>query len=654
VSTWIRAFLIAAAAALCFPDSAAAQKRVALVVANWSYVNADLPNPKYDADLVMASLKKAGFTVIPALNVNLNDFEAAIDKFVYESQGAEVALFYFAGHGFSTSDDSRSHWLLATDTDFAAKNPYVLHSHADSLERIQARIVGNATYTLVFVDACRNSLGPAQGQRGAGQRGFEPFDAAIFKRSLVVVSTGEGSTAADGTPGMGSPFARAFASILPTPGQRIDDAYRAIRDAVSVETNGNQVPEVVRDDLPSGTLTLVKAAGGNPEVDPGGGGVVTNMHLEVAREAWGYLQYSTNAEELKSFASLYKDTEFGALASARATTVSPSSPEGVEQNAIKTAERGRPGPPGGSPSSAIASLEATTPAVSTPALPQAPSPVPVVQPVAAAISIGPPPKISAKDPGGEVFKECDECPEMVVVPAGKAMLGSPPGESGRQTFEAAPHAIEIARPFAVGRYAVTFTQWDACYAEGGCGHRRLGDLDFGRGKRPAIFVSWTEAQLYVQWLKRQTGQPYRLLSEAEWEYAARGCKNLKCANAPFWFGAINPELAVYDSRRSYEGSPKADPRMETEPVDSGPANPFGLYNMLGNVRQWTQDCWNPAPSAVASNGAPVLSGDCSARATRGGSWADEPAKLRAASRGYESVDEGSERIGFRVARDLEP
>jgi formylglycine-generating enzyme required for sulfatase activity len=243
---------------------------------------------------------------------------------------------------------------------------------------------------------------------------------------------------------------------------------------------------------------------------------------------------------------------------------------------------------------------------------------------------------------------------MVVVPAGKAMLGSPPGESGRQTFEAAPHAIEITRPFAVGRYAVTFTQWDACYAEGGCGHRRLGDLDFGRGKRPAIFVSWTEAQLYVQWLKRQTGQPYRLLSEAEWEYAARGCKNLKCANAPFWFGAINPELAVYDSRRSYEGSPKADPRMETEPVDSGPANPFGLYNMLGNVRQWTQDCWNPAPSAVASNGAPVLSGDCSARATRGGSWADEPAKLRAASRGYESVDEGSERIGFRVARDLEP
>ena len=158
---------------------------------------------------------------------------------------------------------------------------------------------------------------------------------------------------------------------------------------------------------------------------------------------------------------------------------------------------------------------------------------------------------------------------MVVVPAGVAMLGSPLGESGRQTFEAAPHPVEIGKPFAVGRYAVTFAQWDACYAEGGCGHRRLGDLDFGRGNHPAIFATWTEAQLYVDWLKRKTGQPYRLLSESEWEFAARGCRTLKCAYAPFWFGPIKPELAVYDSRRSYDGSPKAAAMLKTAPVDNG-------------------------------------------------------------------------------------
>ena len=289
-----------------------------------------------------------------------------------------------------------------------------------------------------------------------------------------------------------------------------------------------------------------------------------------------------------------------------------------------------------------------------PPAPAPPTEPPAAKPAGETIAVGPPPRITADNPGGEVFKECERCPEMVVIPAGKAMLGSPPGESGRQTFEAAPHAVEIAKPFAAGRYAVSFAEWDACFAEGACGHRRLGDLDFGRGRRPAIFATWTEAQLYVEWLKRKTGQPYRLLSEAEWEYAARGCRTLKCAYAPFWFGDIKPELAVYDSRRSYNGSPKAVALLRTEPVDSGSANPFGLYNMLGNVRQWTQDCWNPTPEAAPSNGAPVLSGDCTARATRGGSWADDPAKLRAAARDYESVDEGSERIGFRVARDLAP
>ncbi|MGD0561566.1 MAG: SUMF1/EgtB/PvdO family nonheme iron enzyme [Roseiarcus sp.] len=273
---------------------------------------------------------------------------------------------------------------------------------------------------------------------------------------------------------------------------------------------------------------------------------------------------------------------------------------------------------------------------------------------AAVVPVGPPPALAAGDPGGEVFKECDECPEMVVVPAGKAMLGSPSGEPGRRPDEMTPHQVEIAAPLAVGRYAVTFKEWDACFAEGGCGHRSLGDLDFGRDRRPVLFATWNEAQLYVDWLKRKTGQPYRLLSEAEWEYAARGCTSLKCPYAPFWFGAITPEIAVYNWRDSYQGSPKSSAPLKTAPVDSGPPNPFGLYNILGNVRQWTLDCWSAAPASAASNGAPVVSGDCSARATRGGSWADKPVELRAAARSWETVDEGSEKIGFRVARPLAP
>jgi formylglycine-generating enzyme required for sulfatase activity len=549
--------------------SAVAGRRVALIVANGAYPTAKLDNPPVDADLIANSLSHIGFEVTVKKDLDLEGFEQALSEFAETTKGADLALFYFAGHGFSVATGGRQqNFLMATSANLQAKTPLALQQGGEPLGNLEDTIIGHAHATLIFIDACRNV--PVLASRGIGSRGFAPIESSL-EGAYVVLSTREGSTAEDGDTGQGSPFARAFAAVAPTPGLRIEDVYALIREKVRAETHGAQVPDVVRSDLPVGGVTLVETHG------------------------------------------------------------APSQPVGAQEAMLA------PIPP---------------PAAAPPAA--APAEPPAAAKVGTAVTVGPPPKISANDPGGEVFKECEECPEMVVAPAGSAMLGSPLGESGRQTFEAAPHPVEIAKPFAVGRYAVTFAQWDACFAEGGCGHRRLGDLDFGRGNRPAIFVTWTEAQLYVEWLKRKTGQSYRLLSEAEWEYAARGCRTLKCAYAPFWFGAIKPELAVYDSRRSYDGSPKAAASLKTQPVNSGSQNPFGLYNMLGNVRQWTEDCWNPTPVSTPSNGAPDLSGDCTARATRGGSWADDPSKLRASARDYESVDEGSERIGLRVARDLAP
>jgi formylglycine-generating enzyme required for sulfatase activity len=549
--------------------SAVAGRRVALIVANGAYPTAKLDNPPVDADLIANSLSHIGFEVTVKKDLDLEGFEQALSEFAETTKGADLALFYFAGHGFSVATGGRQqNFLMATSANLQAKTPLALQQGGEPLGNLEDTIIGHAHATLIFIDACRNV--PVLASRGIGSRGFAPIESSL-EGAYVVLSTREGSTAEDGDTGQGSPFARAFAAVAPTPGLRIEDVYALIREKVRAETHGAQVPDVVRSDLPVGGVTLVETHG------------------------------------------------------------APSQPVGAQEAMLA------PIPP---------------PAAAPPAA--APAEPPAAAKVGTAVTVGPPPKISANDPGGEVFKECEECPDMVVAPAGSAMLGSPLGESGRQTFEAAPHPIEIAKPFAVGRYAVTFAQWDACFAEGGCGHRRLGDLDFGRGNRPAIFVTWTEAQLYVEWLKRKTGQSYRLLSEAEWEYAARGCRTLKCAYAPFWFGAIKPELAVYDSRRSYDGSPKAAASLKTQPVNSGSQNPFGLYNMLGNVRQWTEDCWNPTPVSTPSNGAPDLSGDCTARATRGGSWADDPSKLRASARDYESVDEGSERIGLRVARDLAP
>ncbi|HEY0146003.1 MAG TPA: SUMF1/EgtB/PvdO family nonheme iron enzyme [Methylovirgula sp.] len=279
---------------------------------------------------------------------------------------------------------------------------------------------------------------------------------------------------------------------------------------------------------------------------------------------------------------------------------------------------------------------------------------PAAKPAAPAIAPAPPPYNLATN-GGQVFQECKNCPQMVVVPRGAATLGSPAGEPGRQSNELTPHGVTIGAPFAVGRYAVTFDEWDACVADGGCNGYKPDDNGFGRGKRPVIFVSWNDANAYVKWLKSKTGALYRLLSEAEWEYAARGCTTAECPNTPFWFGDISPELANYDSRYSYEGSTKADRALETVPVDQGKPNPFGLTNILGNVQQWVEDCWNAQLDAVPADGGPVLTGDCSDRVIRGGSYSDKPDALRAASRAWDAADDReSPNVGFRVGRSLTP
>ena len=208
-------------------------------------------------------------------------------------------------------------------------------------------------------------------------------------------------------------------------------------------------------------------------------------------------------------------------------------------------------------------------------------------------------------------------PEMVVAPRGAALIGSPPQETARLPQEPAPSEAVISAPFAVGRFDVTFDEWDACVAEGGCNAWRPGDFNWGRGRQPVIFVSWKDAKAYVYWLAKKTGKPYRLLSETEWEYAARGCTTTACPNQPFWFGTIKPELANYDARYAYEGSPKGLARRRATPVDEGAPNPFGLYNMLGNVRQWVEDCWTANPGPPPPNGAARLDGDCADRVTRG-------------------------------------
>ena len=240
---------------------------------------------------------------------------------------------------------------------------------------------------------------------------------------------------------------------------------------------------------------------------------------------------------------------------------------------------------------------------------------------------------------GRRFRDCDACPEMVVLPAGSFLMGSPESEEGRFGWEGPQHRIEIREAFAAGVYEATFEEWGACAADGGCGGYRPEDYGWGRGRRPVIAVSWEDAQAYINWLSRKTGEEYRLLSEAEWEYAARAG-----TTARYTFGnGITPSDANYGENIG-----------KTQRVGSYRANGYGLYDMHGNAWEWVQDCFNEGYARAPNNGSAWERGDCSLRVWRGGSWHDYPRLLRSANRFAFPPGNRNFNIGFRVARTLTP
>ena len=260
----------------------------------------------------------------------------------------------------------------------------------------------------------------------------------------------------------------------------------------------------------------------------------------------------------------------------------------------------------------------------------------------------------AADPGGpgRVIRDCPACPEMVALPAGEFMMGSPESEKGRNKDEGPQRKVTIARPFAVGKFEVTFAQWDACVAEGGCTHKP-GDESWGRGRRPVINVSWDDAKQFVVWLAKKTGKPYRLLTEAEWEYAARAVTKASDPHAPFSTGAtINYKQANYDANFTYNKGPQGVYRQKTLDVGSLPRNAFGLHDMHGNVWEWVEDCYRDSYRGAPTDGSAVTSGDCSLRILRGGSWNYYPQLLRSAYRYATAGGIRVENVGLRVARAL--
>ena len=262
----------------------------------------------------------------------------------------------------------------------------------------------------------------------------------------------------------------------------------------------------------------------------------------------------------------------------------------------------------------------------------------------------------AREAAPQNLSDCSGCPSLVMVPAGAFLMGSPESEKGRGKDEGPQHKVQFAKPFAIGKYEVTFAEWDACAAQGassgGCQHKPS-DEGWGRKKLPVVNVSWSDANQYVGWLAKKTGKAYRLPSEAEWEYAARGPAQLDGATVPFATGTvINYKLANYDANFTYGLSKRGLYRQKTVEVGSLPANGFGIHEMHGNAWEWVQDCYKADYVDAPPDGSAVAASDCTLRVLRGGAWNYHPQLLRSAYRYSTPGDVRLNNTGFRVARDL--
>ncbi len=254
---------------------------------------------------------------------------------------------------------------------------------------------------------------------------------------------------------------------------------------------------------------------------------------------------------------------------------------------------------------------------------------------------------------GYRFQDCKDCPKMIVVKGGAFTMGSSQSEYKRYKDEVPLRRVRI-RKFAVGRFEVTFDEWDAGVGDGGCGGYKPEDEGWGRGKRPVINVSWHDAKAYTNWLSRKTGKTYRLLTEAEWEYVARAG-----TRTPFWWGqSASTDKANYDGDITNKGS-KGTYRGKTVPVDRFGANPWGLYNVHGNVYEWVEDQYHKSYRGAPADGSAWMDTSTSnnevvSRVVRGGSWLSGPQDLRSAFRGNFDLEPSGRYsgFGFRLSRTL--
>ena len=256
---------------------------------------------------------------------------------------------------------------------------------------------------------------------------------------------------------------------------------------------------------------------------------------------------------------------------------------------------------------------------------------------------------------GDEFEDCEQCPVMVVIPSGSFSMGGPPVDQGRPYSEGELRPVLISEPFAVGKFEITYQQWEACVIDEQCPTAKRDD--WSEDNHPVVNVSWKETLEYTKWLSKKTRKPYRLLTEAEWEYVATGGNN----RARF-FGLTPTQVCEFGNLYDQSAQRTLDYGLEalhcddgfnfSAPIGSFKPNHFGLHDTLGNVWEWTEDCqailWRNAPTDASAR----VNGHCAQRAYRGGSWLNHPPKYLQIPDRYKYLGAREIDLGFRIALSL--
>jgi formylglycine-generating enzyme required for sulfatase activity len=628
------------------------EMRVALIIGNSSYRTAPLANPANDAADLAHALERKGFRVLVRENVSERGLKEAVETFAGYLKKGGVGLFFFAGHGIQLKEQN---FLLPIDLGFDSEADIAFKSI--SAEYVLSRMAeaGNRV-NIVILDACRNN--PFQQSRRSVSRGLGVMNVGRNEKgTFIAYATSPGATAADGE-GRNGMYTKYLLQSLDAEDSDIDKVFGRVRSGVVQETKGDQVPWI--------SSSIIGQFYFDPRQDQAA--ARRPPPVLTAKPEADQIPVSTRYDpgQEKAFWERIKDSKIGADFKTYLERF-PSSPRAAYARWMSLKY-------GGGVPTEIAAREPT----------QIPG-VAIAPPIPAQPAMLPPPPAPARPeprvadvalPGlgtGTEFRDCPECPVMVPLQAGSFVMGSGPDDPFSEPDEQPAHPMQVATPFALGKFEVTRGQYAEFVRETGrahppgCHSTRGGG--FNRNTRatwqnpgfsqqdnePVVCVSWEDAQAYVAWLTQKTGKRYRLPNEAEWEYAARGGTAGsrhwadRSANATCKYASV-ADLSYKAQAKAMQSFSCSDGYAYTAPVGRFPPNAYGLHDMLGNVWEWVEDCWNQGYAGAPSVAEPRTTGTCDVRVFRGGAWNSQPNTVRAPYRDRDSLNERHDNLGFRVAR----